>query len=1342
MTVIGEAFVDILPVTTGFATAAKKGVQGALDEATKSSSGAFNSLATAGRSALLGIGAAGVATGAIALKLGGDFQQSMRLLVTGAGESQANIAMVQKGILGMASSVGAMPESLSKAMYMIESAGYHGAAGLNVLHAAAQGAKTDGADLQVVGNALTTVMNDMHAPASQAATVMSQMVTTVSLGKLRMDDLAGSIHSVLPNAAAMGLSFAQVGGAIATMTAQGISADQATQNLNHVIVALANPTAVMTKTMASYGLNAVDVAKNIGKQGLTGTFDQLYSAVMNQMGPAGLTLRSVFNQSQIAAQDASAMMAKLPPQAQDLAKQFMAGTISQKNFNTEMKALPAPMASLLTQWASTNKTAQGFAQYMRSGTAQAQTFAGAVAQMTGGQTGLQVALHLTGANMPTFQSNVAKIAASAADAKGNVKDWALVQQGFNFQISQAEAAVVAFATQLGLILIPYVEKLIGAAKDAVVWLTHHKDVLIALVAVIGGALTAAIAIYLAKQAMMAYQFAKNVIMVGVNIAAFLGLAAAEDAVGASGAVAAGGFDAMAVAATILDAIPIIALIAGIALAVVALGVGIYELVTHWQEVWTFIKQIAGDAWHWIDDNVVSPLKTGFDAAWGAIRGPVMAVVGFIEDHWRLLLPIILLPLAPIILIAENFGTLRNVAETVWNAISGAITTAWSIIGPVFNLIVGVIRDVLVFQFDVLRDIVLIAWTVISTAIEAAWSSILPVWNAISGFLGAILGVAFSVFRALVEVSWVLIQIAIKVAWDIIKPIFDAISAVLRDVVGPTISWLYSSVAKPTFDLIGTLVTAWWNDIVKPTFDLLVAFLRDIVAPTIHWLYDNVFSPVFGAIGQVVNFAWNNIIKPPLDAFISFVENDIPNAMNGLKSALDTIWKGIGDAVSTAWNNLIVAPIEGAINIVIRGINLLIDAVKAVAGVVGVSTSGLKDIALLGSSSGGGGGQTTGVAGVKMAAGGAMLDASTVGAGFMTHGIRAIVGEGNRAYPEAVIPTDPAHRANALALMVQTAQAMGIAHDSGIFGLGVGPNIGPNIAGTVTGAVGGALSAAGGVIGDIAGAIRSEAASVVLQPVFSAVNALIGAVPVPFLGGMVTWLEQQITNWVGGTVKQKANAQAATAATAGGGGPIPTGAHLALIQAALNLAGVADTPANEAAVNTIVNFESGWNPNAINLTDSNAKAGHPSQGLMQTIPSTFAGHAIPGYNTNIDDPLSNLIAGIRYAVGQYGSLTNVPGVRNVASGGHYVGYDSGGILPPGVTMAYNGTGRNERVISPSGAGGGGGVTLAAGAVQIIVQPGATVDASTIAMLRAMVEEAIAEAMEQLDGKMAAANPGGH
>ena len=77
--------------------------------------------------------------------------------------------------------------------------------------------------------------------------------------------------------------------------------------------------------------------------------------------------------------------------------------------------------------------------------------------------------------------------------------------------------------------------------------------------------------------------------------------------------------------------------------------------------------------------------------------------------------------------------------------------------------------------------------------------------------------------------------------------------------------------------------------------------------------------------------------------------------------------------------------------------------------------------------------------------------------------------------------------------------------------------------------------------------------------------------------------------------------------------------------------------NLNALLTQMMHESGGNPNAINNWDINAIRGIPSKGLMQVIDPTFHANAMEGFNTNIYDPLSNMIAAINYTVRRYGSL---------------------------------------------------------------------------------------------------------
>lgn len=81
-------------------------------------------------------------------------------------------------------------------------------------------------------------------------------------------------------------------------------------------------------------------------------------------------------------------------------------------------------------------------------------------------------------------------------------------------------------------------------------------------------------------------------------------------------------------------------------------------------------------------------------------------------------------------------------------------------------------------------------------------------------------------------------------------------------------------------------------------------------------------------------------------------------------------------------------------------------------------------------------------------------------------------------------------------------------------------------------------------------------------------------------------------------------------------------------------------------------ESNGNPRAINLWDDNAKRGIPSKGLMQVIDPTFRSNARPGFDKDIYDPLSNILASIRYTKKTYGSLL---------AGWKGVGYADGGLI---------------------------------------------------------------------------------
>lgn len=86
---------------------------------------------------------------------------------------------------------------------------------------------------------------------------------------------------------------------------------------------------------------------------------------------------------------------------------------------------------------------------------------------------------------------------------------------------------------------------------------------------------------------------------------------------------------------------------------------------------------------------------------------------------------------------------------------------------------------------------------------------------------------------------------------------------------------------------------------------------------------------------------------------------------------------------------------------------------------------------------------------------------------------------------------------------------------------------------------------------------------------------------------------------------------------------------------------------------VIQRESNGNPYAVNNWDSNAKAGHPSMGLVQTIQPTFDSYAFPGHH-NIFNGYDDLLAGIAYMAAKYGrgsgAFARVSGPEGYANGG--------------------------------------------------------------------------------------------
>lgn len=149
------------------------------------------------------------------------------------------------------------------------------------------------------------------------------------------------------------------------------------------------------------------------------------------------------------------------------------------------------------------------------------------------------------------------------------------------------------------------------------------------------------------------------------------------------------------------------------------------------------------------------------------------------------------------------------------------------------------------------------------------------------------------------------------------------------------------------------------------------------------------------------------------------------------------------------------------------------------------------------------------------------------------------------------------------------------------------------------------------------------------------------------GGMFDWIKK----WLAPLEEGTASDGGAQAGNPGGSG---VERWRPFVERALEANGIAATSYRVAKILATIRRESNGDPTVQNNWDSNALAGNPSIGLMQTIGPTFNAYKHPGHN-NIRNGYDNLLAAINYIKHRYG--TSDAAFHRVAS----YGYANGGLV---------------------------------------------------------------------------------
>ena len=209
-----------------------------------------------------------MAAGVGAFKTQKDFESSMTKITSLVGIASDQVDAWAKDVIKMAPQLGKAPGELADALFFITSAGIKGAQAMDVLEMSAKASAVGLGETKVIADLVTSAMNAYGVENLSAAQATDILVGAVREGKAEASALAGAMGAVLPISSEMGVSFDQVGAAIAAMTRTGTDANNATTQLKNILASILNPTDQAEEALVAMRTSSSELRKTIRDDGL------------------------------------------------------------------------------------------------------------------------------------------------------------------------------------------------------------------------------------------------------------------------------------------------------------------------------------------------------------------------------------------------------------------------------------------------------------------------------------------------------------------------------------------------------------------------------------------------------------------------------------------------------------------------------------------------------------------------------------------------------------------------------------------------------------------------------------------------------------------------------------------------------------------------------------------------------------------------------------------------------------------------------------------------------------------------------------------------------------------
>jgi len=320
-----------------------------------------------------------------------------------------------------------------------------------------------------------------------------------------------------------------------------------------------------------------------------------------------------------------------------------------------------------------------------------------------------------------------------------------------------------------------------------------------------------------------------------------------------------------------------------------------------EKVWGVISTVAGALWKLFSPafkEIVDSAKKGIKQFWDEV-GPALSglkdLVEPLKQAWEKLWPALKIILG--VVIGLILMSLRTLFDVIGN-----------IIGPIIQMIGTVLKGIILIVKGLVQSVLAIINGDWKLAFKALWSIVQGAWFIIWG-----------IFRGIGKILWGIIKGVVEGIVGFFKWLYDVLvgHSIVPDLVNGIIKvfkwlaslpkWVWDNILKPIYNFFVSV----WNNYLKPYLNFMIAALIAILKLPVtipKWIWDNVLMPLYNKFKGW----WQNTLAPK----ISEIAAGIASRFHGISALIKWV------------NDKFITPLKTAFDLFVTAVGKIFDKIQS------------------------------------------------------------------------------------------------------------------------------------------------------------------------------------------------------------------------------------------------------------------------------------------------------------------------------------------------------------------------------------------------------------------------------